>query len=255
MSNRYIVSIRGRAISALCLISLLSVGSFQATAQEMPENLQFYPKDMTRAEVVSEMRHFSFALGVRCSHCHVRQPEGSGLSGLDFPNDDNPNKDKARFMLRMMETINDELLPGLSDRDDPAVEVTCKTCHRGTAKPRILSQELLLAAHEGGGEAAVEKFQELRENYDNSGAYDFGEWETNTVAERLAAADQHQDAITVYRMNAELFPESASIWAGIGESYEALEDIPSAIEAYEKGLSIDSRRRDIQANLARLKGE
>jgi len=245
MKNR-LFSVSCFALTALALFPLSALG------QQAPENLQFFPKNMTRAEIVSEMRHFSFALGVRCVHCHVRGEEGERTN---FVSDDNPNKDKARFMLRMLETINDELLPGLSDRDNPAVAVTCKTCHRGTAKPRVLGQEMLLAAHDGGGEAAVAKYEELRENYDNSGTYDFREWETNTVAERLAASGQHEDAITVYQMNAERFPESDAPWSGIAESYEALGDVPAAIEAYEKALEINKNRRDVRARLEELKGE
>jgi tetratricopeptide (TPR) repeat protein len=158
-------------------------------------------------------------------------------------------------MLRMMETINKELLPALENRSEPAFEITCKTCHRATARPRILSQEMLLAAHEDGAQGAIDKFNELREDYDNTGTYDFREWETNTVAERLAEDGMHEDAITIYRMNLERFPESASIWAGIGESYEALEDIPAAIEALEKVVELAPRWTAMKDHLAELKGE
>ncbi len=240
------------AVGAFCLTALLAIVVSDVSAQNAPENLQFFPKDMTRAAVVSEMRHFAFALGVRCTHCHVRNENGQGMN---FASDENPNKDKARFMLRMLETINEELLVGLSDRDNPPVEVTCKTCHRGTAKPRILGQEMLLAAHDGGGQAAVEKFEELRENHDNSGAYDFREWETNTVAERLAEAGNHEDALIVWRMNSERYPESTGIWVGIAESLEALDQIDEAIEAYEKVVALQPEWRAMVDKLAELKGE
>ena len=242
---------RFSTIGALALIATL-VFPLATAAQEMPENLQFFPKDLTRDEVVAKMRHFSFALDVRCSHCHFRNEESGDL---DFPSGENPNKNKARFMLRMMETINKELLPALENRSEPAFEITCKTCHRATARPRILSQEMLLAAHQDGAQAAVDKFNELREDYDNSGTYDFREWETNTVAERLAEDGMHEDAIIIYRMNLERFPESASIWAGIGESYEALEDIPAAIEAFEKVVELAPRWTAMKDHLAELKGE
>jgi hypothetical protein len=46
-----------------------------AAAQPAPppwrgENLQYYRKDIPRPELVQRMREFSFALGVRCQHCH-----------------------------------------------------------------------------------------------------------------------------------------------------------------------------------------
>jgi len=156
-------------------------------------------------------------------------------------------------MLRMMETINKELLPALENRSEPAFEITCKTCHRATARPRILSQEMLLAAHEDGAQGAIDKFNELREDYDNTGTYDFREWETNTVAERLAEDGMHEDAITIYRMNLERFPESIGSFLGIAESYEALENIPAAIEAYEKALELNPDMRRTRTHVDELK--
>lgn len=239
------------SIWTLLLVFAL-VAPERSNAQDGPSNLQFFPEDMSRNDVVAEMRHFSFALGVRCTHCHVRNEDGPGMN---FASDENPNKETARIMLEMTRTINEELLTGLSNRDTPPVEVTCKTCHRGTDKPRLLWQEMMLAAHDGGGEAAVAKFQELRASYDNAGAYDFREWETNTVAERLAAADKHEDAIVVYMLNTERFPESDAPWSGMAESFEAMGDIPAAIDAYEKALAINKNRRDVRAKLDELKGE
>ena len=207
-------------------------------AQDQPENLKVFPADMSREAVVAEMRHFAFALNVRCTHCHARKADGRGT---DFVIDANPNKEKTRAMMRMVNTINNELLAELPDRDDPPVVVTCKTCHRGTVKPRVLGQELLLAAHKGGGAAAVEKFNELQRDFSEVGAYDFREWETNTVAEKLVSEGRFEDALIIYKMNAERFPESGSIWFGIGEAYEGLQNLPAAIEAYEKAVELDPR--------------
>ena len=35
------------------------------------ENLQHFPKDITREQLTQRMREFSFALGVRCQYCHA----------------------------------------------------------------------------------------------------------------------------------------------------------------------------------------
>ena len=223
-----------------------------ASAQNGPQNLEFYPTNMTRGEIIAEMRHFSFALGVRCEHCHTRNENGRGL---DFASDANPNKEKARVMLFMTDAINTQFLPELADRDDPPVEITCKTCHRGTAKPRLLWQEMVLTTHEEGVGAAIEIFGELRENYDNAGAYDFREWETNVVAEELAKEGRHEDAIAILMMNAERFPKSYAIQSGMGESYEALGDTTGAIPAYEAALGLNPNRNDVKRSLAALKGE
>lgn len=223
-----------------------------AAAQNSPQNLEFYPTNITRGEIIAEMRHFTFALGVRCEHCHERNENGRGF---DFASDGNPNKEKARVMLFMTDAINSQFLPELSDRDDPPVEVTCKTCHRGTLKPRLLWQEMVMTTHEEGVEAAVARFEELRENYDNAGAYDFREQEMNVVGEELATEGHHEDAIVVFQLNAERFPESSLPWAGMGDSYEALGQIDKAIEAYEKAVEISPNQGFLARRLAELKGE
>jgi len=235
---------------ALAALTVLLVSP--AVAQRSAENLQVFPTDMTRGEVIAEMRHFSFALGVRCEHCHVQRTDGPGFL---FSSDEKPAKEKARVMMMMTESINKDFLTQLSDQDDPPVVVTCKTCHRGTLKPRLLWQDLLLTTHKEGAEAATDRLAFLEENYDNSGAYDFREWETNVVAEKLADEGNHEDAIVIWRMNAERFPSSDAIQSGMAESYEALGDTLSAIAAYERALELNSNRRDVRGRLAELKGE
>jgi len=244
MRTKYIPNV----VVGLFFMVLIAAPSW---AQEGPTNLQVFPKETTREQVTAQMRHFAFALNVRCTHCHVRR-EGGG--GMDFASDSNPNKETARAMMRMVETINNDLLAAIPNRDDPPVVVTCKTCHRGTVKPRVLGQELLLAAHKGGAEAAVAKFNELQENFGDVGAYDFREWETNTVAERLSDEGNHHDALIIYQMNLERFPESPSIWFGIAEQHEALGDLVKAIEALEKSAALDPRNRETAAKLKELKG-
>ena len=41
-----------------------------------PQNLLFYPKEMTRQEVVGKMRAITTALGARCDLCHVDEDDG-----------------------------------------------------------------------------------------------------------------------------------------------------------------------------------
>ena len=62
---------------------LVLVGSLTASAAQAPQgqgggapppplqNLQVFPKDTPRAQVVTAMQAFSAALGVTCNHCHV----------------------------------------------------------------------------------------------------------------------------------------------------------------------------------------
>jgi hypothetical protein len=112
-----------------------------ATAQTPPaatapapapfKNLQVFPKEIGRPELISNMKFFAQSLGVRCTHCHVGT-EGQPLSTFDFASDAKPAKATARKMLAMVHRINEQEF-GVKDFSN--VKVTCFTCHRGSIKP------------------------------------------------------------------------------------------------------------------------
>ena len=178
-------------------------------------NLQVLPKDISRDSLIGIMRRFSLSLNVRCQYCHVG---GDGVSfvGVDFAKDDDPDKVKARFMIRMVDSLNRVVLPLLPGRSANPVRVECKTCHRGAPQPLLLTQLLERVRADSGIAAAVARYRELRENSGLAGRYDFGEWEMNLWAERLAKTDKIADAIAVYELNLEFFPSSTSILTALG---------------------------------------
>ena len=199
------------------------------------KNVQVFPKDITRPELIDRMRHFSFALDVRCQYCHIGG-DGVSFEGVVFESDDDPDKVKARFMIRMTENLNRQVLPLIPQRDEPPMEITCKTCHRGQSKPILLTQAMQRTLDTEGGEAAVNLYRELREKSALIGSFDFREWEVNTLGERLEKEGKTKDAIMIYELNRGFYPESISIVLALGRLYEAEENTPSAIRMYERAL-------------------
>ncbi len=216
-------------------------------AAQIPDkftNLKFLPLDIRRDSLVNIMRGFSFALGVRCQYCHVGG-DGVSFAGVEFAKDDDPDKVKARFMLRMVDSLNRFVLPKLPGAGTSLVQIECKTCHRGINKPLLLTQRLEQIRADSGIDAAVARYRQLRTNDGMSGRYDFGEWETNAWAERLTAAGKTPDAIKVYQLNLEFFPQSPSILGTLGRLFEPT-DKAKAIEYYEMTLAVtpnDARLR------------
>lgn len=120
------------AAVVLAASAALAAGRAPTQIPQQFTNLQVFPPDISRQDLVAQMRQFCFDLDVRCQHCHVG--EGDDLSTFDFASDAKPAKATARRMLQMVRAINGEWL---KDVGAPAhgPKVTCFTCHRGATKP------------------------------------------------------------------------------------------------------------------------
>ncbi|HEX9580286.1 MAG TPA: c-type cytochrome [Gemmatimonadales bacterium] len=224
-----------------------------AQIPEKFENLKFFPSDITRDSLVTVMRGFSFALGVRCQYCHVGG-DGVSFEGVEFHKDDDPDKRKARAMLEMVGRLNDEVLANLPDRDDPPLRVECKTCHRGLPRPTLLKQELRMVLDRAGTDSAAARYRDLRNRAAFTGTFDFGEWETNTLAEDLSREGRRQDAIAIFRLNEEFYSESVSIKGALAQLYETVGDTLQAIAYYEKALVLAPTLAPARRRLEALRG-
>jgi photosynthetic reaction center cytochrome c subunit len=96
-------------------------------------NLQVFPKDIARPQLLQTMQAFNQALGVQCNHCH--QFVGPGDPMNDMASDVKPQKNAARAMMRMVATINPAVATSVNKTPETAVRVGCWTCHRGQAIP------------------------------------------------------------------------------------------------------------------------
>lgn len=199
-------------------------------------NLQIFPKDTPRSEVIQTMRQFCFALGVRCEHCHVEEkPDGT----QDFASDENPNKDKARAMIQMANRINQELLTAIPDRHDPPLGVTCYTCHHGLSHPETLADKL---REFESPDSAVAELRHLRETAD-LGRFDVSERGVIESARTLAASGHSAQALAVLAENAIIHPESNATHATIAEIHAANGDTVQAIKTLKVILTKDPENR------------
>jgi tetratricopeptide (TPR) repeat protein len=216
---------------------------------EKPKNLQVL-KDFTGEKLRPVMTGFTRALGVRCTYCHVGE-ENKPLTTYDFASDKNPNKDRARDMLRMLGSINDQLKK-MSLSSEPRVNVWCHTCHRGRPRPLSLGEELGTAFREGGIDAAAKRYAELRERYYGRAAYDFGESTLNNLGYELLEKGDHATAIALFRLNATQFPQSGNAWDSLAEAYMRAGKKMLAETYYRKSLEVDPRNDNAIAKLREL---
>jgi hypothetical protein len=246
---------RGRSVRLCSVLALILALPSEARAQ-IPDtftNLQVLPKDISRDSLVSVMRGFSFALGQRCDYCHVGG-DPMTFEGVRFADDDDPDKVKARYMLRMVRTLNDELLAGLPHRDDPPVRVECVTCHRGLARPETIESIMARYIAEAGVDSAVVRYRRLRESWFGTGAFDFRAQRLMEVARTLAGAGRTAEAARILELNAEYYPRSAPNWLQLSQVRAAMNERDAAIAAAEKALESEPSNVQAQRWLRQLRG-
>ena len=69
-----------------------------------------------------------------------------------------------------------------------------------------------------------------------TGRYDFGEWEINELARRLAVADDTASAIAILEMNGEFYPKSTAIDFQLGELHRKRGERDQALKSYRAAL-------------------
>jgi tetratricopeptide (TPR) repeat protein len=245
------------AVPAFAMILFLAAGAAAQTPAPAPApppitNLQLYPKDIPRPQLVATMQGFVQALGVQasggCGYCHV-----GTAPQFDFASDANPKKNVARKMILMSREITAKL-PEVTGK--AAAEVTgirCATCHRGVAVPKLLPDLLTETATRSGGPAAIQQYRDLRTKYYGSQSYDFSEPALVAMATPLINANKADDAIALLQLNAEFYPKSSATYAALGQAYARKNDTANAIKNYEKAVELDPNNQNAKRQLEQLK--
>jgi len=242
----------------LGIVTLTVFASVPARAQdswtwpEKPQNLKVLPKDWPGSRLRPVMVGFARALGVRCSYCHKGE-EGKPLSTYDFASDDNPNKNRAREMLRMLNDI-EEHLKKIEPSGDKRVNMWCHTCHHGRPRPMTLDEELGEQYRKKGLQAALDDYADLKKKYYGRAAFDFGESSLNIFGYSLLENNDTAGAIQVFKLNADMFSDSGNVWDSLGEGYLKAGDVKKAQENYERAVKLDPANQSAKEALKKIKG-
>jgi|RhiMetdeSRZDD1v2_1073273.scaffolds.fasta_scaffold66168_6 hypothetical protein len=221
-----------------------------APAQQPPPmtNLQLYPKETPRAEIVATMQGFTQALGVQCTYCHMGQ-----APNFDFASDAKPTKTVARKMILMAREVTAKM-PEITGK--PAADITrlrCATCHRGLAIPKLLPDILTETVNKSGGAAAVQQYRDLRKQYYGAQAYDFSAPALAFLGQQLTNANKPDDALALLQLNAEYYPDSAATYGMMAQAYMKKNDKDNAIKSLEKAVQLDPNNQQAKRQLEQLK--
>ena len=253
MSGDTLKSVIAVGLFALALTLVAGTRSSRAQDQwkwpDKPQNLQVLNKDWPGSRLSPVMRGFTRALGVRCSYCHVGE-EGKDLNTYDFVSDANPNKNRAREMLRMLGDVNDHLKK-IEPSGDKRVNMWCHTCHRGRPRPMTLEEELGEQYRTKGIDAALNHYQELKKNFYDRGAYDFSERSLNSFGYELLEKDTAA-AIRIFTLNSQVFAKSSNVWDSLAEAYLKAGNVKLAKRYYETSVKLDPTNQNARDNLRKL---
>ncbi|HEV3056805.1 MAG TPA: c-type cytochrome [Vicinamibacterales bacterium] len=247
-------------VTAFAITGILATAAAAQTnptpvpAQQPPPitNLQIFPKETPRAELIAAMQGFVQALGVQssggCGYCHA-----GTAPAFDFASDAKPAKGVARKMMVMSREIATRL-PEITGK--PAADVTrvrCATCHRGVAIPKLLPDVLTDTAAKSGIAGAVQQYRDLRAKYYGGQSYDFSETALVATALPLINGNKPDDAIAWLQLNAEFYPKSSPTYAALGQAYAKKTDTANAIKSFEKAIELDPNNQNAKRQLEQLK--
>ncbi len=249
--------IRGATLAVGIVLSA-SVAAAQGraitgTAQAPPPpmtNLQIFPKDTPRPQVVATMQAFTQALGVQCSYCHVFEGRGGRN---DFASDEKPTKKAARGMMLLAREINTRLPDAIGKSADATTRVGCATCHRGVPIPKQITDIVTQAAVSGGASAGLAKYKDLRAQFYGGQSYDFSEGSLIAIAQRANTANKADDALTYLNANLEYYPKSVRTYVVMAQVKNGKGDKPGAITALEKAVELDPNNAQAKAQLDMLR--
>ena len=116
---------------------------------------------------------------------------------------------------------------------------------------KSIAEVLSYTIVEKGIQAALDQYQVLKR--DQPDLYNFGENELNMLGYQLLWREMNQEAIEVFKLNIQAYPESANPYDSLGEAYQNLGKKELAIESFENALAINPNMTSATEALEKLK--
>ncbi|RZA22163.1 MAG: alpha/beta fold hydrolase [Lysobacteraceae bacterium] len=133
-------------------------------------------------------------------------------------------------------------------RDDPALVISAI---RKVVFPSVqiaLEREI----REKGVAAAIARYRQMRLWYP---ADDFGERTLNVLGYEQLRAKRTQEAISLFKLNVEMFPDSGNVHDSLGEAYMVQGERDAAIASYRRSLALDPGNTNASEMLEKLEKE
>ncbi|MGB7296337.1 MAG: hypothetical protein WBC70_12180 [Candidatus Aminicenantales bacterium] len=115
------------------------------------------------------------------------------------------------------------------------------------SKPSI-AEKILVTLEENGLETALAVYEDLSEKARD--AYEFGEEELNRLGYYLLKTQKVDDAIAIFKLNQEVYPQSYNAYDSLGDAY-----LHKAYWSYKKSLDLNPENEHAKAMIQRIMGK
>jgi hypothetical protein len=116
---------------------------------------------------------------------------------------------------------------------------------------KSIAETLSLTIASGGLDEAVKQYRELKAAA--PATYNFDEDELNGLGYRLMQGKKYKEAILIFQLNVEAYPQSTNVYDSLGEAYMDDGDKPRAIANYQKSLELNPKNGNAVEMLQKLR--
>jgi tetratricopeptide (TPR) repeat protein len=116
-----------------------------------------------------------------------------------------------------------------------------------------IAEVMLKAITEKDISSAIQHYRELKAAQPD--VYDFQEEQLNSLGYQLLKMNKIKEAIEIFKLNVEAYPQSDNVYDSLAEAYMINGDKEMAIKNYEKSLELNPKNTNAAEMLKKLKKE
>jgi tetratricopeptide (TPR) repeat protein len=113
-----------------------------------------------------------------------------------------------------------------------------------------IAQTLSVTVESAGIDAAVKQYRDLEAG--DHATWNFDESQLNTLGYQFVRAKKFKEAIRIFQLNVEAYPQSSNTWDSLGEAYLAAGNRLQSIVNYRKALQLNPNNRNAAGALRKL---
>lgn len=118
---------------------------------------------------------------------------------------------------------------------------------------RSIAETVMSTIAEKDVASAIAQYRELKAGKTAS-EYNFGETELNQLGYQLLQMKKVTEAIEIFKLNVEMYPQSANAYDSLGEGFMVHGEKDLSIANYKKSVELDPKNTNATAKLAELTG-